>query len=352
MASSLPTSAQLHAAMSTGATHYQGKTLMTYRRHFKLYAALGFQSVSDFSMERIHVSVLTLYLKQTASRRANAAALGQVRSAVVSYATRVRGMPPLTAAEESYLASCTSMQEKEVGIIKKPTRPTTRATLKKLYDGLAHTFPWDRRAEAVVLQCIIAHGCTTRPSEVMAVRKGLCPLRASQVTFHPATASLPHGAATLTLRDTKGLHLSGQRGTETAMAAGIGGPLCPVAALHAVYSRYGLHDRPDEPVFAITNVDGTRRWTDTAHWTGAAPMTPRAINALLKVLCPAAGVPTFTARSTRNGSVVDMATAGVSPMVIMPAGRWKSPASVTPYTSMTAEGAAHIARAFAAPAGQ
>ena len=352
MASHLPTSAQLHAAMGTGATHYQPKTLMTYRRHFKLYVTLGYQSIRDFSLDRIDVAVLALYLKQTATRRRNAAALGGVRSAVVSYATRVRGMPPLTAGEDAYLQSCMTTQEKIVGIVKKPTIPVTRATLETFYRGLAHTFPQDRRAEMVVWQCIIAHGCTTRPSEVMAVRKGLCPLRASQVTFHPVTAALPHGAASLTLRDTKGLHLSGQRGTETAMAAGIGGPLCPVAALHAVFARYGLHDRPDEPVFAITNVDGTRRWSDPAHWSGAQPLGTRAFNALLKTLCPAARVPTFTARSTRNGSVVDMATAGVNTMVIMPAGRWKDPSSITPYTSMTLEGAAHIARAFAAPAGQ
>ena len=122
-----------------------------------------------------------------------------------------------------------------------------------------------------------------------------------------------------------------------------------MATLRLIFDRYGLHVRPKEPVFASTLTAGTRKWSDTTNWLGAVPMTPREFNPLVKALCKAAGVPTFTARATRNGSVVDMATAGVNPMVIMPAGRWRSPTSIVPYTSMTEEGAAHIARAFAPP---
>jgi hypothetical protein len=345
----LPTSAQLSASLLLGADHLQPITLSRYRAHFTKYAQLGARTVSDFSLDRISLPILTLYLKLTASKRRNAAALAQIRSAVVTYATRVRGMPPLTPAEEASLSKEVSKEHKRVGVLKRPTKPATRRILGDIFTKLASTFAYDLRAEATWRQLVVAHGCTTRPGELM----GRTPLLAEQVTFIPVSLTLPHGAAKLTLRDTKGMHLTGERNPETAMAAGIGGHLCPVAALHLIFDRYGLHDRPKEPVFASTLTAGTRKWTDPDHWTGAAPMTPREFNPLVKALCKAAGVPCFTARATRNGSVVDMATAGVNPLVIMPAGRWRSPTSITPYASMTDEGAAHIAKAFAAtPSGQ
>lgn len=345
---SLPTSAELSVALRVGTDDLQPTTLRRYKLRFTQYAQLGARSVRNFSLTRIDVPVLILFLRTMASRRKNAAALGQARSAVTTYATSVWGMPPLTPLEERTVTKEVGKDTKRVGVFKRPTKPATRRILGTMHTNLEAVFTHDLRAEATFRQLVVAHGCTTRPGELM----GKTPLLAEQVTFHPASTTLPHGAATLTLWGTKGMHLTGQRNPETAMAVGIGGPLCPVAALRLIFDRYGLHDRPKEPVFASTLTAGTRKWTDPTNWRGATPMIPKEFNPLVKALCQAAGVPSFTARATRNGSVVDMATAGVSPMVIMPAGRWRSPNSIVPYTSMTEEGAAHIARAFApAPPG-
>ncbi len=141
-----------------------------------------------------------------------------------------------------------------------------------------------------------------------------------------------------------------REGTETAWAVGTGTPTCPVAALHDVMTTYGLEAsfRTDEFIFAEMNADGTRVFSDPTHWRGAAFLKARDFNAQLKRLCAHAGIPHFTARSTRYGACVDMTTAGVSALMIMPAGRWRSLDAILPYVSLTQAGAANIARALLA----
>ena len=163
-------------------------------------------------------------------------------------------------------------------------------------------------------------------------------------------ADFPHGAAKIELKDTKGLHLTGQAksGTETAFAIGTGLASCPYLALMEMVAAYGLDapQRSEEPIFAAMLPDASRIFSLPSSWQGARALRPKDFNSEIKLLCRQGGMPSFTARCTRYGAASDMAAANVNPLIIAAAGRWRSIMAVMPYNRMTVTSAAHLARAF------
>ena len=235
-----------------------------------------------------------------------------------------------------------------IGVIPGKKSPTGDHVLTEVYTKARVDRHQRPRAYMTYAQLCIAKGFVTRPGELLGKKAAL----AGACKFLQPDEEFPHGAAVLTLSYTKGLLLActAKHATETAYAVGTGTVTCPVAALAAVVQTYGLSDpaRACEPLFASLNPDASRKFSDPVNWLGAAHLSAAEFNKSIKELCASAGMPHFTARTTRYGAATDMMVRGVAPLVLMCAGRWRSIDAISPYTSMTRAGAAHVARAFAA----
>ena len=302
------------------------------------------EKISDFDPSQpLPADAVIAWAESVCAKRRNAASWGGLIAAVKQAAIHQQGRAPWSDADDVAFAKAKVECSKIIGIRHSPVTPTGRDKLQELHtrsrvDGLS-----DARGMITFFQLCVALGFVTRPGELLGHKAA----RAGQCEFIEPCDEFPFGAARMTLKDTKGLKLTNQRsGTEVAFAVGTGTATCPVAALRAVMLTYGLDNpaRKDEFIFAKMREDGSRVFSDPASWTGAAFLPASDFNAQIKVLCTRAGMPYFTARSTRYGATTDMTVAGVHPLVIVAAGRWRSLESVLPYLSMTRAGAAHLGR--------
>ena len=326
----------------------QDSTLKSYMTSFRDFVDFGTKRIADYDEgEPVNAQDIVLWAQSKCASRGNAASFSQLVSAVKTIATTQLGRQEWSAAEKQFFTDEVAKTRRTIGVIPGKKAPTGDHVLMEVYIK-AGVSPKRPRAYMTFLQLCVAKGFVTRPGELLGDKAAL----AGDCMFLPQDAEFPHGAAMLTLYDTKGLLLActAKHASETAYAVGTGTATCPVAALAAVVQTYGLGDpaRAREPLFASMNADASRKFSDPLNWLGAAHLQAREFNKSIKELCASAGMPHFTARTTRYGAATDMMVRGVAPLVIMCAGRWRSIDAITPYTSMTRAGAAHVARAFAA----
>ena len=325
-------------------------TRKTYEGQWRLFAQYCAKHRMPDPRRGLHAEVIVEYLNDKATRLKNAKSWAQWVSAITSYATKVRLLPALSKEDREYIARHGRDCARDVGVVSKITRPTDSHLLKIIYRK-GKPASLDRRIRMAWRQALITKGATTRPGEVWNAKEKRA-LLARQVSFVDPEPGLPFGALSFHLLGTKGIKLTGAntRAGEGALAGGTGDELCPVAAARSIFDAYGLDKRPNEPLFASMNKDGSRIYANPSLWTGAKPMEGREYNALLAELCKAAGVERFTGRSTRYGSACDYAAWGVPEAVNDASGRWK-PGSRTPYSSISIPGAMAIYRARATAIG-
>ena len=302
--------------------------------------------IADFDESApLSADAVIAWVEDTCTRRKNAGAWGGLVAGAKQAAVYLGGRRPWTWEDDVAFAEARAVCSKIIGIRRSPVTPTGRDKLQELFvrarvRGLRSSDP---RRYITFQQLCVALGFVTRPGELMGHKAA----RAGQCEFLTPCDKFPFGAARMTLTDTKGLRLTNERGgKEIAFAVGMGTDTCPVAALRCVMTTFGLDcpRRKREFIFAKMRPDGTRVFSDPASWLGAAFLPAHEFNAQIKALCVSAQMPAFTARSTRYGATTDMTVAGVHPLVIVAAGRWRSLASVLPYLSMTEAGAAHVGR--------
>jgi hypothetical protein len=277
------------------------------------------------------------------SKRRNAGGWGGLIAAAKQASVHLGGRPAWTPEDDATFSKAKAECSKIIGVRRSPVTPTGRDKLQELYTRSRVNGRSDPRGMITFQQLCVALGFVTRPGELLGHKAA----RAGQCEFIEPCSDFPFGAARMALKDTKGLLLTNQRDSEeVAFAVGTGTHTCPVAALRAVMLTYGLDNpaRKDEFIFGKMRADGSRVFSDPASWLGAAFLPAKDFNEQIRVLCAKAGMPHFTARSTRYGATTDMTVAGVHPLVIVAAGRWRSLQSVLPYLSMTRAGAAHVGR--------
>ena len=325
-------------------------TRKTYEGQWSLFVQFCAKHGMPDPRAGLIAEVLVEYLNHKATRLKNAKSWAQWVSAITSYATKVRMMPAMCKEDRDYVARHGRECARDVGVVSKVTRPTD-SYLLKLIHRKAKPASLDRSIRMAWRQLLITKGATTRPGEVWNPKEKRA-LQAHQVSFLDPEPGLPFGALSFHLQGTKGIKLSGanKRVGEVALAVGTGDELCPVAAARNIFTAYGLSKRPNEPVFASMNRDGSRIFTNPSRWTGAKPMQGREYNSLIAELCKAAGVERFTGRSTRYGSACDYEAWGVPEAVNNASGRWK-PGIRTPYSSISMPGAMAIYRARATALG-
>ena len=317
-------------------------TLKAYRDAWLRYRRICAETLADDPGESLQVDAIIHVVTQICVDRKNAAGFGWMVSAIRGFATLKLGLPDLSLSDLADVRKAKREVARSVGIRRSKTAPTGRDTLNLLASKLKGLLKSSLRHRMAFAQLCVALGFVTRPNELM----GMNAATAGQCFLLKPDHRFPHGAAKITLSNTKGCKLSGDRTPETAFAIGTGLASCPIRALNLVFATYGLQDRDRlaEPLFATMGPDGQRIFSHPKTWQGASPMTANDFNSIIRYMCDTAGMPRFTARTTRHGAAVDMMCDGVDPLVIMPAGRWRSMTAIIPYISLTEQGAAHIAR--------
>ena len=325
--------------------HLATVSTSAYRRMWESYVEYSSRRYKDFEAVPNTTALIGWATEKCRSRK-NAGQFCRMISAAKSYAVHVLKLPDIPLVEKVDIRFAGQQAKKIIGVRRKRIVPTTTAVLKALFAGTKISLVDDPVGFVTFAQLCVAKGCVTRVGELLGPKA----VQAKSIQFLDACTDFPFGAIRMTLFNTKGMGLTGETEPEVAYGVGTGDETCPVKAARAIMEIYGLGDpaRGDEFLFAAMDAAGRRFFADPVQWLGAKMLLGRNFNAQIKRLCCDAGVPYFTARTTRHGATVDMATAGVAPLVMMPAGRWRSIKAITPYTSMTREGAAHIARHMAA----
>ena len=317
-------------------------TLKAYKDAWLRYRRICTESLADDPGNNLQVDAIIYAATQVCEIRGNAAGFSWFVSAVRGYATLKLGLQDFSHDDRDEIRKARREVSRSIGVRRSKTAPTGRDTLNLLASKLKKLLKNSLKHRMAFAQLCVALGFVTRPNELM----GLNAATAGQCFLLKPSHRFPHGAAKIVLHGTKGCKLAGDRNPEVAFAIGTGLPSCPVRALHLVFTTYGLDDggRSSEPLFATMDQDGQRTFSAPETWQGAPPMTASDFNGIIRYMCDSAKIPRFTARTTRHGAAVDMMCDGVDPLVIMPAGRWRSMASIIPYISLTEQGAAHIAR--------
>ena len=304
-----------------------------------------------------------LWHKSQSLAKPNAASWSDWQSRIISFATLTWELPDMSHTDRSYLRTERVACQKSVGIRTVKQTPVGRATLRAIHEKVHTQLVGDARLRATFDQLVVMLNLVVRAGEVAdtgrskkstpsgsGARVELDALpQARDVTFIPPSRELPHGGVRLLLYDTKRERLTGEgkHEGEPAFAAGTGDTLCPVAALKRVFEAHNLGDEANghEVIFAALLPSGKRKGPATAGGK-ATPITSRELNEQIARICALAQWPTFTMRATRYGACCDMEAAGVPGAIANAAGRWKE-GSRAPYSSMTLEAAALVARRIA-----
>jgi hypothetical protein len=304
-----------------------------------------------------------LWQRAVGLRRPNAASWRHWQSRIECAATVVWGLPSLPVADKEYLRQQRVACQKTVGVRVVRQTPVGRATLLAIHKAAGERIAADRKLRATMWQLTLMLHLVVRAGEVANTGRSASTLlardtragerreinalpQARDVAFTPpdSEAGLPFGGIRLMLYDTKKVRLTGQgkHEGEPAFAAGTGGPLCPVAAMRALFEERGLHaeDKGTEFLFISPSHHEWKRGATAAP--APPPIKSKEFNANLATLCELAALPRFTMRATRYGACCDMEAAGVPGSIADAAGRWKA-GSRQPYSSMTMQAAVAIA---------
>ena len=305
-----------------------------------------------------------LWYKAQTLEKPNAASWADWQGRLTSHATLAWELQELSQSDRSYLRMERLACQKNVGVRTVKQTPVGRATLRAIHSRTPQ-LTTDTRLRATFNQLVIMLSLVVRAGEVAntgrsnkttpggvtdGARVELDALpQARDVTFISPTTELPHGAVRLLLFDTKRQRLTGEGKNEgePAFAAGTGDVLCPVDALRRTFETHNLFDKANEQefIFAALQPSGARR-SPTTPGGKAPPITSREFNEQIARICALAQWPTFTMRATRYGACCDMEAAEVPSAIANAAGRWKE-GSRAPYSSMTLEAAAQVARRVA-----
>lgn len=304
-----------------------------------------------------------LWQRAATLRRPNASSWRHWQTRIECTATTLWGLPRLPLEDKEYLRQQRVACHKTVGVRIVRQTPVGRATLLVIHRAAGERIAVDRTLRATMWQLILmlhlvvragevantGRSTATRPSpdtRVMERREINALPQARDVTFvaPDAAADLPFGAIKLVLYDTKKVRLTGQgmHEGEPAFAAGTGGPLCPVAAMRALFEERGLNAEGRSCEFLFIS-PSHRDWVRLeATAPSPPPIKSKEFNANLSMLCEMAAIPKFTMRATRYGACCDMEAGGVPGPIADASGRWKE-GSRKPYSSMTLQAAAAIA---------
>jgi hypothetical protein len=304
-----------------------------------------------------------LWQRAASLRHPNATSWRHWQSRIECAATVAWGLPSLTLADREHLRQQRLACQKTVGVRVVRQTPVGRTTLLAIHRAAGDRIAADRTLRATMWQLTLMLHLVVRAGEVantgrsatVQATPGALAAERSEINALPQArdvifvspdteAGLPFGGIQLMLYDTKRVRLTGQgkHEGEPAFAVGTGGPLCPVAAMRALFEERGLHAEGKGGQFLFISPTHYGRAEARGAPPAPPPITSKEFNANLSRLCEMAAIPRFTMRATRYGACCDMEAAGVPGPIADAAGRWR-PGSRQPYSSMTLQAAVAIA---------